>query len=333
MTSRRVLWLAIAAILVIAGAVYLSSQRHLDRATLAGDRVLPGLSQEVNAVTEVRLSKSDGSRVTLRKRAADWIVAEREYRADSGRIRKLLLDLAALEVLEEKTRAPESYSRLGVEDIVAPQGTGTLVEVIAPKQSFTLIVGKPAGTKSSYVRVPQTEQSLLAKPQLNLEPDSQRWIDRTLLDIPQDRIREVSIHPPGGLEYTVTRAARDQTDFVVTGVPKGRALSAPSAANGAATALASLMLDDVRRVPKEVVDPRTLITAKFLTFDGLALEVSGRKDGERHYLTARAESSAKETAAEADSLNARLAGWEFEVPGYKYDAIFRPLEELLTKSS
>jgi hypothetical protein len=26
-----------------------------------------------------------------------------------------------------------------------------------------------------------------------------------------------------------------------------------------------------------------------------------------------------------------LAGWEFEIPAYKYDAIFKPLEEMLAE--
>jgi hypothetical protein len=116
-------------------------------------------------------------------------------------------------------------------------------------------------------------------------------------------------------------------------VPKGRSLSTSSAANGAASALASLVLDDVRRVPKEPADPRKLDTASFTTFDGLTLEVTGRKDGNRRFITARAESGSKETSTEADSLNARLAGWEFEVPVYKYAVIFRPLEEMLAAKS
>jgi hypothetical protein len=37
------------------------------------------------------------------------------------------------------------------------------------------------------------------------------------------------------------------------------------------------------------------------------------------------------TEAEAKTLAARLNGWEFEIPSYKYDGMFRPLEELLEK--
>ena len=43
MTPRRVAILLGAGVVVIAFAIWLSSKRHLDRATMAGDLVLPGL--------------------------------------------------------------------------------------------------------------------------------------------------------------------------------------------------------------------------------------------------------------------------------------------------
>jgi hypothetical protein len=42
-------------------------------------------------------------------------------------------------------------------------------------------------------------------------------------------------------------------------------------------------------------------------------------------------STAKETEAEAKTLAAQVNGWEFEIPSYKYDGLFRPLEDLLKK--
>jgi hypothetical protein len=67
MTARRVAVLLILGLLVIAGAIWLSSRRHLDHATLAGDLVLPGLEASVNAVTEVDLRRGDGTRTSLKK--------------------------------------------------------------------------------------------------------------------------------------------------------------------------------------------------------------------------------------------------------------------------
>ena len=64
---------------------------------------------------------------------------------------------------------------------------------------------------------------------------------------------------------------------------------------------------------------------------GSKLKVDGFLEGERHYLALTPTSTAKETEAEAQTLAGRVKGWHFEVPGYKYDALFRPLEELLKK--
>jgi hypothetical protein len=69
----------------------------------------------------------------------------------------------------------------------------------------------------------------------------------------------------------------------------------------------------------------------FNTFDGLSIDVAGRKDGTRTLVSFTPGSTAKETEAEAQTLAARLKGWEFEIPSYKYDGLFRPLDDLLKK--
>lgn len=277
MSGRRLLWLAVGAV-VVAGLAALLARSPRSEGEHVGQSVLEGLESNLNAVTELRLSKGDGDRVTLRKGATDWRVAERDYPADAGRIRKLLLDLAALEVQEEKTRTPANYRQLGVEDVVAPEATGTLLEVISPQRSYTLIVGKPAGTRSSYVRVPKAEPSLQAKPQVNVDADPKRWIDRTLLDLPRERVREVNVQTPGAAPYSVSRTTREQTDFAVQGVPKGRELTMPTVGNAAASALTSLNLDDVRRAAQPAQEPKDRATATFVTFDGLTLELAGHKE-------------------------------------------------------
>ena len=208
MTGRRVVILLAAAVLVIIIAVWSSSSRHSERATRAGDAVLTGLDKAtVNSVSEVRLSKG-GTRTTLKKGATDWVVAERDYAADSGKVRKLLLDLAALNVVEEKTSTPENYPALGVEDTASDKATGTRVDVVTPTKTFSLIVGKSSGAKSGYVRVADVPQSLLAAPLVTLDPDPRTWLDHTLIDITQDRIKEVSVKPADGPGYTASSAPR-----------------------------------------------------------------------------------------------------------------------------
>lgn len=329
MTGRRVAGLLAVGVGVIAFAMWIASQRHLERATLSGDLVLPTLEHNVNGVTEVTLRKGDGTHATLRKDAAGWSVGERGWPADAARVRKLLLDLGALNVVEEKTRVPANYPQLGVEDVSSPKATGTRVEAVSPGHTWALIVGKSSGGKSGFVRLVSAPQSLLAAPLLTVDADPKGWLERTLIDLPVNRVREVEEKPAGGASYAVAREKKEQTNFSVTPLPKGRELSYAGAADPIASALSSLNLDDVSKVAASP-DPKAA-HALYHTFDGLEVDVAGRKDGTRSLVTVSARSSAKETEVEAQQLNARLHGWEFELPDYKYSAIFRPLEDLLKK--
>jgi Domain of unknown function (DUF4340) len=328
-STRRVAVLLAAALAVIAFAIWLSSRRHLERDMAAGDLVLPGLQQSVNSVATVTLRKGDDTHTTLKKEAAGWSVAERGWPADVSKVRKLLLDLGALNIVEEKTRLAANYPSLGVEDVSSPKATGTLVQVVATARSWGLIIGKSSSAKAGYVRVAGAPQTLLAAPLLSVDADPKGWLERALVDIPLERVREVTEKPAQGPSYSASRVKKEDSSFTVSPLPKGRALTGPGAAEPLAGALAALTLDDVRKVTGAA--DATLAHAVFSTFDGLQIELSGRKDGTHDLVLISARSSAKESATEADKLNARLAGWEFEIPDYKYNLIFTPLEELLQK--
>jgi len=361
MTPRRIGVLLVAGLVLIALALWVSSQRHLERTLESGQSVLPSLKSTLNAVTEVHLSKGDGTHATLKKTASDWIVTERDYPSDSSQVRKLLLDLSDLQVVENKTREPGSYPQIGVQDVTSPQATGTRVDVVEPGKTLSLIVGKTSGTKSSYVRVVDTPQSFLASPQLTPDADPRRWLDKALIDIPEQRVKEAHIQPATGPAYTVTRASAQQTDFTVPDLPKGRELSSSASANVIATALAALSLDDVRKASPDSAQskPVTLPTshsksgtdmkqspvpaaaagtgssapahAVFHTFDGLQIDLQGHQEGDQRFIALTTQASSKDHEEEARTLNARFTGWEFEIPSYKYDALFRPLDDLLKK--
>ena len=328
MTPRRVGMLLGAGIIIIAFAVWLSSQRHLERATLAGDLVLPGLENALNTVTEVRLTKGDQTHTTLKKGASDWVVGERDYPADSGKVRKFLLDLGALDVVEEKTRTPANYPQLGVEDTTSPKATGTRAAVVTPTKVYELIVGKSSSGKSGYVRVPTTQQTLLAAPMLTVDADPKRWLDHTLIDVSQDRVKQVEEKPAEGTAYTISREKKEQTDFTVSNIPKGRELSSPVVADPIAGSLGGMTFDDVQKTAAPPADAK-VAHAIFQTFDGLQVDLAGRKDGTRDLVTLTITSTAKETADEAKKLSAQVQGWEYEFPSYKYDAIFRSIDDLL----
>jgi hypothetical protein len=385
MTRSRLVILLVLALLVIAAAIWLSGQRSLRRDDTAGARALPALSSALNEVSEIRLVKAgDQTAVTLKRADDHWQVAERAgHPTDSSKVRKLLIDLSDLKVVEQKTENPANYAVLGVEDVKEPTATGVRIDIAGLAQPVSLIVGKDAGSRSSYARPAQSAQSIAVTPSISLDTDPKNWLDRSLFDIPATSVQQVRIRDANGHNYTVKRESRDQTDFTVPDLPKGRKLASPTIANSASTALGALTFDDVRPAAAPPSSPKGVARAEFRLFDGTVLDITGRKDGEHHWIhvqprfdeaqqqlfavaaapagseaadakaddtkSAPAEGETKtaapaatpapaaterkpdEVRAEVDNWAKRFAGWDYQVPGYKYDTLFRPLDELTQK--
>ena len=64
---------------------------------------------------------------------------------------------------------------------------------------------------------------------------------------------------------------------------------------------------------------------------GEDVELAGRKDGTHALVIISARAASAQAQAEAQKISARTQGWEFEIPDYKYAALFTPLEDLLAK--
>lgn len=322
----QVVSLIVAGIAVAGAGVWLVSRQGAEGTPEVQAHVLHLTPDELNSVTSLRIFKGDGSHVTLRHDGTRWIVSERGYPADTGQVRKLLLDLASLKSEEQKTADPALYSKLDVADPTGASTTSTGLDVSLNGKTQRLIVGKTSGTQSVYVRVAGQAQSLLASPQLTPDADPRHWLDRTLLDISPDQVTAIDIKLQGMPDYGIKRsAAGAAAEFVVSPIPKGRKLADPSAPASQAAALAGLQLDDVRK-------PGTVgatAQAIFQTRDGLDLTIAGIKDGDLRYITVVASATTPGAQGPARDLNARVAGWEFELPGYRYDGLFKPLEQLL----
>jgi hypothetical protein len=351
MTERRVFMLAALALIVIAGALWLASQRHLPRDVDVGNKLFPEL--KTGEIREINVTKAGAKRVvTLENTGTEWTVAERDrYPADAARVRGLVLGIAGLTIVEEKTSDPKNHAAIGVEDIAGPAAAGTQIELKGANGSTRLIVGRSSGAKASFVRRPGNAKSLLATPQVYADPDPKNWLRRSIVDIAADRVQEVRI-TLGKINHVLTRKDRAQSNFTLASVPTGKVLASETAGNVAGTALAGLELDDVKKL--DATEWQTPVDhAEIRTFDGWVISVDGRTDGDKHWIRLASrydEALAKAFPApppdpkapadrqshadvpkDAQALQARVAPWAFEVPKYKYDAFFKPLVEIIKK--
>ncbi|HEU4778674.1 MAG TPA: DUF4340 domain-containing protein [Steroidobacteraceae bacterium] len=345
MNPKKFIALAASTAVVLAAGVWISTNRTSEQADLGGGAMFADLKPALAEVTEVRVSKGDGSRTTLARSADGWKVVERQYPADAARVRELVLNLASLKVIERKTQDPANYARLGVEPPDTPTASSTLVEVVAGQKTWSLIVGKGADGRAVYVRKPAEAASALAEPFIAADPDQKRWIDRLLTDVPGASVHEVAVKPASGPAYLLSRAKRADADLTLTPVPKGRKAATSMSLSTQTEALAAFSFDDVRATPSPAAAATD--TATYRTFDGQVILFSGHREGEKAFVsvTARrdpelaakfaqvppAAPDAKPTDQTVEKLEARTHGVEYEIPAYKYEALFRKHEELLEK--
>ncbi|HEX4267324.1 MAG TPA: DUF4340 domain-containing protein [Steroidobacteraceae bacterium] len=328
MTPRRLVLLFAIGIVVIASAVWMSSRSQSGTDSIAGTKVLPGLESSLNDITQVRITKADKTQATLDRKATDWIVGQRGYPADSGKLRKLLLDLGSLQAVERKTSVARNYPVLGVESVAQPKATGARIDIVTSGRTWSLIVGNSMDANDCYVRVADSAQSLLASPLIMVDADPKLWLDPTVLDIAPSRVSEIDEQPAAGPGFSASRDNRTQADFTVHGIPRGRELSGADAADSMGSALSALTLTDVSKAAAQP-NGAGLSHAVFKTFDGLEIDVSGYKQANSGYIEVVARAADKSAAAEAQRIDSRVQGWDYQVPDYRYAEIFPALDGLL----
>lgn len=282
MSPSRFSVIAAAAVAAVLLAVLMVAQRAPEsEGSLLGEPVLPGLSARLNDVTALRFSGAAGAPLASFERAGDtWTVAERDgFPAAADKVRLALLNLAESRVLEPKTANAERYAQLGVEPLDAEGASGVLVEIASPGHSDRLIVGNYAGQQGegTYVRRPEEQRSLMASG--NLVPDRNvgTWLRRELLDIPSNQVREVALTGPDGAVLRVAKSTPEQENFGVLDVPRGRSVQSEFVANGLASTLAGLVLDDVARAGDDA-GPASH-RGRYLLFDGRVVELRGWRGG------------------------------------------------------
>jgi hypothetical protein len=319
MSRRRFVILLIAAVLAISGALYLSTQRNLPRDS-RGAALLPGLGGQLNTVTSlsVRRGGATPTVVTVHEQAGHWTVAERaDYPADVSKLRKLLLALSDAKVVEEKTSNPASFPVIGVEDPALPGASGAQITVIAKDGKHAVIVGKPFG-EGNFVRRAGENKSYSVEPGISFEAAPRYWIEPRLLDVAASNVLSVALKPVSGPAYALHRAAAADA-FTLDGIPPGRQAADAASLSPSSTAFSGLTADDV--APAADVDFSKASVATVTGADGNVLTITGAVSGDKHWIQVQTTKDA--------ALNAKAAGRAFEIAGYRFDSVFRPLEQLL----
>ena len=332
--------------IVVAAMVLLIPGKTAKESAFVKQPLLPGLVTAVNDIEYIRLTGAAGETIaTLNRRGGKWLLMESsQYPVDWVVLRQLLSDLAAAEVIEEKTSNPELYSRLGVEDITAPDAAGVLIVFAEETGLPSLIVGNQAqGREGQYVRLEGSDQSVLIGRALTVPKETQQWLDLDIIDVPAGEVVEVSIIHPEGEQVHLVKASADDADFELQNIPEGREIQSNWSVNSIGGSMASLRMDSV--TPDKDIDWSDAVETRLLTADGLQVTVKVVSAQEQHWISLHAgvyqpagsgESAGPDEAAEASGpaerakqINERVSGWAYAIPQYKSETMTKRMEDLL----
>jgi hypothetical protein len=274
--------------------------------------LVPGLEESINSVDSIRLTGAgDKVLVSLERGDSGWTVVERGgYPADFAKVRRFLLDLAASKRIEAKTSVAANFPRLGVEDVAAENAKGVKVELGGLGKPVAIIIGTFTGLsgEGTFVRDVDGTQAWLASGSLIPDRTVANWLARELVDIPSSRIREVRITKDGST-LVASKTAPEDPHYVLADVPRGREVASAFSVDALAGVLAALRLDDVAKADELPPPEVGRIEARYTTFDGVAVSVTGWQQDNRNLarFAAALDEAAAIAAIEAAQAKERAA--------------------------
>lgn len=306
MNQKTLITLAAVAVVTVGAALLIDRSRapRSDTGPAAGTLV-PGLSEHVNDTGKITFTAANSQPVvTLERSDKGWKVAQRAgYPADVGKLREFLLKLADASLVEQKTANKDRYADLGVDDVSSATAKGILVDIEGLTKPVRFIIGTFNGQGGgTFVRRVDEAQSWLAKGTLTPEKNPAEWLAKDLPSVAGDRIASVTLTRPDGKNVRAFKKAPADARFEVADIPKGRELSSEVVASGLGAVLSELRIDDVAAA-SEVTAPAQAIKARYVAFDGLMVDATAWKVGEKGYVMLHA--SLDSVAAEKHVVDAQ----------------------------
>lgn len=352
MKSTHLMALGAAAVVAVGAVVALNTGGSgSGPGSASSERLFPTLAARVNDVGAVVVARKDDTTTIVRK-GDTWTVSDKsDYPAAFDKVRKLLVELAELRSLEQKTSTPDLFASLELEDVSLADAKSTVVTLkdAAGGDLVSVVVGKVrVGRGGSagdgvYVRKANENQTWLAKGRISLERGDVNWLDRVVIDVPRERVAKATLAQAGGSKVVVTRPKATEKNFTLEGVPSGKKAKEWDV-NQVATPLERLELDDVRPT---TAGAEAKQYAEIVTFDGLIaradlVELDGQtwvKVSARYEAPASTPSdgeikegklkSADEVKKDVETINAKTSAWLYRLPDWKTDNLRKKVADLV----
>ncbi len=346
---------AATAVALILAVTAILSQPQFESSDTQGALVFPNLGRDADRLKTVVI-RHGAEVVSLDWDGKIWHERERSnYLADREKVNALINTLARMVKIEGKTKQPDRYARLEVEDPTAKNARGRQITLLDAdgKEIANVVIGKRQfnmGTQGSntYIRLAGDPQVWLATGEFTPETAASYWLQNTIADISQVNVKGVTVTHPNGEKVIVGRPTPDAPDLVVENLPTGATPPIANVVDEYASVLSSMTLSEVapaadKPFPKDKTITAVIegqvgfqVTVEIADLDGQDwIKVKGTppvagavKPGESGMIDLRTDWNKV-----INDLNARTDGWVFQVPDFQISPLKKRMADLLKKNT
>jgi hypothetical protein len=320
--TRTLIMAAIAGVLtVLAILTQIGGGAPVATSDRTGTAVFPTFAEERGATSAIRITLADES-YTLVATGEGWRLGTRDgYPVRDDRMTELASGLASLVWDTPRTDDKEKLNRIGLGD-PREGGTGALLELLGEEGEVT--AGLITGRKSESIYARRPDETMAFRVTGDLPPlySSQAWLDLDFLDIHEDAVSAVRITDSEDQSLYLQRTVGSSERAFRPAPPyQDYRLTSRLAVTGPALALTRFLPIGVK--PASALKSQPVARHITQTHDGLEIDVRAYRERDGFFITLRA-IEAGEGATRAEVINARSAGWAFELTGNDW-ADYTPL--------
>jgi hypothetical protein len=329
--------LAVAAALsLVAAIVTYTSSAPWSLIAGTGGKLFPSLAGDAGKVARIEIVQQ-ANVLTVERTGDAWAVKERGgFPASIERVRAFLISLAEADLAEPKTRNPDRYPLLDLEDPKAKSASSRLVRLLDDTGAVVAeaVVGKQrpdafgSGKAGTYVRRPGEAQTWLVDTDIAGGLALRDWIKSVAFETSVEKISRLKIELPGEPAYEIERSAAGE--HKLTEIPAGKKLKFVNALDNMVEAVALVEFEDVRKQEAGAAGEAGIVSLE--TEGGLKALFKIRRDKDDAWLSVSVTGEGEAKKA-ADEITARSVGWEFKILPSKADALLKKRDELLEDSS
>ncbi|RTL72785.1 MAG: DUF4340 domain-containing protein [Hyphomicrobiales bacterium] len=327
---------------VVVGALAVTAYQvnnRVARPKASGTPLVANLASRGQQVAKIEIRQGDGG-ITLARGPEGWYLADRGgYPAKTEPVKALLVRLAEADLVEPKTRVPDRFGLLELEDPATKGAKSRLVRLLGEKGNTIaeVIVGKKrvdafgASRAGTYVRRPGDEQTWLASADIDASANVRDWVQAAVLDLPLAKVNAVTVSVPGEEPLKITRdaAGGPSPKFNLAGLPEDKKLKEGQSVDAIARSASTLDLDDVRKADTSAQPDAGTVTIE--SDGGLKVVLALRKAGDDTWATVTATGDG-DAKAQAEEITKKTAGWEYKLPSGKAAGLLKRRADLVEGS-